>query len=427
MRFFKRNKVNNVADNNEKIQSTALKMLTTYGEHYFQWEGRLYESDIVRACIRPKVKAVGKLIAKHIRGDKQETQVNPEVSIEFLLKEPNPFMTGQKLQEKVVTQLCLNNNAFILVVKDENNRPIQLYPIPCVMCETVYINNQLHLKFHYKNGQQHLFAYSDIIHLRNDYNESDIFGDSPAKAISQMMEVVSMIDQGIVKAIKNSGIIRWLLKYSTALKDEDLKKNVKNFVDNYLNIESDTFGAAGIDSKADVERIENKDYVPNALQTKETVNRIYSFFNTNEKIVQSRWSEEEWNAYFEAEIAPVAIELGDTYTRRIFTRKDRVLKNRIVFDANNLQCASLNSKLNLVQMVDRGAMLINEWREAMNLAPIEGGDKPIRRLDTEVVNIVESLIARISDNNTEQIGSVIKDILNATEADERSETIEKAC
>ena len=33
-------------------------------------------------------------------------------------------------------------------------------------------------------------------------------------------------------------------------------------------------------------------------------------------------------------------------------------------------------------MVDRGAMTPSEWRQALNLAPLDGGDIPIRRLDT---------------------------------------------
>ena len=36
-------------------------------------------------------------------------------------------------------------------------------------------------------------------------------------------------------------------------------------------------------------------------------------------------------------------------------------------------------------MVDRGAMTPNEWREVLNLPPVEDGDKPLRRLDTQVV------------------------------------------
>ena len=45
----------------------------------------------------------------------------------------------------------------------------------------------------------------------------------------------------------------------------------------------------------------------------------------------------------------------------------------------------MTTKLNLVQMVDRGVLTPNEWRSILNLVPIEGGDKPIRRLDTETI------------------------------------------
>lgn len=41
--------------------------------------------------------------------------------------------------------------------------------------------------------------------------------------------------------------------------------------------------------------------------------------------------------------------------------------------------------MNLVQMVDRGAMTPDEWRSILSLGPIEGGSKPIRRLDTALV------------------------------------------
>ncbi len=386
---FKRKKQ---AIKSEKTDNSVLQMVTTYGEHYVAWNGRLYDSDIVRSCIRPKVKAAGKLSGKHIRAEPGSLKVNPDAAVRFLLSEPNPYMTGQQFQEKVAAQLCLNNNAFILVVRDVNGRPIQLYPVPCVMCETKYINGELYLKFQYRNGKSGTFPYAEIIHLRQDFNEHDIFGESPAPALASMMEVVNTIDQGIVKAIRNSGIVRWLLRFTSAMRPEDIKKNVKEFVDNYLSVESDTFGAAGVDAKAEAVRIEPKDYVPNALQTKETINRIYSFFNTNEKIIQSKWSEDEWNAYYEAEVEPFAVQMGEVYTVRLFSRRERGCGNRIIFEASNLQCASLSSKLAMQAMVDRGAMTPNEWRAVLNMAPIEGGDKPVRRLDTQVVDMAGRLM-----------------------------------
>jgi hypothetical protein len=37
-------------------------------------------------------------------------------------------------------------------------------------------------------------------------------------------------------------------------------------------------------------------------------------------------------------------------------------------------------------MVDRGALTPNGWLAIMNLGPVEGGDVPIRRLDTALVD-----------------------------------------
>ena len=410
---------------NEKAHREIIKMVNTWGEHYYTWDGKLYNSDIVRSCLRPKVKAVGKLVGKHIRDSTTGAKVNPDANIRFLLSEPNPYMTGQQFQEKVANQLCLNNNAFILIIRDENEKPMQLYPIPCDYCETVYKDNELYLRFHYRNGNIKVFPYTDIIHLRQDYNDHDIFGSSPAEALKGMMEVIGTIDQGIIKAIKNSGIIRWLLTFNQSLREEDIRKQVKSFVDNYLSVDSETWGAAGVDAKATATRIEPKDYVPNALQTKETINRIYSFFNTNESIVQSKWTEDQWNAYYEAEIEPVAIQLGQAYSVKLFTRKERGCGNRIVFEASNLQCASLKSKLALVAMVDRGAMLPNEWRKILNMAPIEGGDVPIRRLDTQVVNLIEGMLGKMNSENFLVMAGMITQLLKTTERSREDEAQNK--
>lgn len=64
------------------------KMVTETGNGFYAWNGKLYESDIVRACIRPRVKAMGKLVAKHIRDSTNGFAVNPVPYIRFLLEDP---------------------------------------------------------------------------------------------------------------------------------------------------------------------------------------------------------------------------------------------------------------------------------------------------------------------------------------------------
>lgn len=372
---------------NKNPTTTRFEMITDKGNGFYNWNGNLYQSDIIRSCIRPKAKAIGKLEAKHIRNNSKDGfSINPEPYIRFLLEEPNPYMTGQMLQEKVTTQLQLNNNAFIYIHRDELDYPVELYPIPVVGVEALYDKEGiLYLKCNLVNGKICTYPYSDIIHLRQDYNENDIFGSSPSASLKPLMEIINTTDQGIVKAIRNSGAIKWLLKFNSSLRPEDIIKQTKEFVDNFLSIDKNNGGAAAADSKYDAKQVEPQDYVPNAAQMDRTVQRLHSFYNTNEKIIQSKYNEDEWNAYYESEIEPVAIQLSNEYSRKLFTRRERGFGNKIIFEASNLQYASMSTKMNLVQMVDRGAMLPNEWRSVLGLAPIEGGDKPIRRLDTAVV------------------------------------------
>lgn len=374
--------------------ATRYQMVTERGNGFYAWNGKLYQSDIVRACMRPKVKAVGKLVGKHLRESldkegKRRLAVNADARLRYLLEEPNPYMTGQKLQEKLAAQLVLNNNAFALVIRDDNGLPVELYPIVSHSVQAVYLKDgTLCLDFLLDNGRHMRFAYADIIHLRADFCENDLFGTPLAQALLPLMQIVGTTDQGIVKAIQNSSVVRWLLKYTTSMRPEALDENAKAFAQRFLDVQNGS-GVAAVDAKADATQINPQDYVPNAAQMDRTTARIYALFNTNERIVHSAYNEDEWNAYYEAEIEPIVRELGEEYTRKLFSRRERAAGNRIVFEASNLATASMGTKLGLQAMVDRGAMLPNEWRAVLNLAPIDGGDVPIRRLDTAPTSATE--------------------------------------
>lgn len=267
--------------------AAQVKMVTETGNGLYVYDGNLYKSDIVRACIRPKIKAVGKATPRHIRttigpDGKTNTQTNPDPYIRLLLEEPNQYMTWQMYAEKMETQLILNNNAFALIQRDDNG-----------------------------------------------------FADA--------------------------------------------------FLDN-----NNSTGVAGTDVKADAVQLEPHDYVPNALQSQNNITRLYSFFNTNEKIVRSSFSENEWISYYEAQVEPDLLQIAAEHTRKLWNRRQRAFGNKLYLESSNLQYASMSTKLSLESMVDRGAMLPNEWRAVFGLAPVAGGDEPIRRLDTAPVKQTKS-------------------------------------
>lgn len=364
---------------------TGVELITERGNSYLMWQGKIYDSDIVKACIRPKVKAVGKLVAKHLRQQEDKWQTNPSNAIKLLLQEPNPWMSGQQLQEKMATQLCLNSNAFALIIRDNMGNPTEVYPIAPRVVEAVYSDaGELLLRFTLTNNKTYTFPYSDVIHIRQDFNENDIFGTPIAPALIPLLDVVATTDQGVINAIRNSSVIRWLLTFSQAMRPDQLQNEAKRFAENFMSTQEGT-GVAATDSKYEAKQITPTDYVPNAAQMDRTTARIMQLFNTNEAIITSSFTETQYGSYFDSEIEPVEMQLGFEYTRKLFTRRERAWGNRIVFEAQAWDYASISTKLSLVSLVDRGAMTPNEWRATFNLAPIEGGDTPIRRLDTATV------------------------------------------
>lgn len=362
---------------------SIIKMVTENSNSCYVWNGKIFENDIVRSSINPCAKAVGKMCPKHIRRNGKDIKVNPEPYMRFLLQEPNPYMSGQQFQEKMARSVLINRNAFALIVRDDNDYPMAIYPISSTSVEALYDEHgTLYLRFWLINGKIYTFPYSDIIHLRLDYHDNEIFGSPIMRTLEPLMNIVGTTDKGIIDAIKNSSIVRWLLKFTTSMRPEDIKKNVKEFSDTYLSTESDGLGVAGVDSKMDATQIKTEDYVPNSSQMDKTTQRIYSIFGTNEKINQSKYTEDEWNAFYESQVEPIGIDLSNEYTNKLFTRKERGFGNSIVFESSNLQYASMSTKLGLVQFLDRGTMTPNEVRALFNYAPIENGDTPLLRKDT---------------------------------------------
>ena len=86
-------------------------------------------------------------------------------------------------------------------------------------------------------------------------------------------------------------------------------------------------------------------YTPNALQMQHIQENVCTHFGTNMDILQNKFDENTWNAYYEGKIEPFAIQLSLVMTNMSFTERERACGNAIFFSANRLQYASNATKL----------------------------------------------------------------------------------
>lgn len=192
------------------------------------------------------------------------------------------------------------------------------------------------------------------------------------------------------KGLEKSAVIRWLLKFNTPLRPEDKEREINNFVKNYLSIEN-SGGAAATDPRFDATQVKPESYVPEAAQMKNSKERIFSYFGTNDSIIQSKFNEDEWNAYYENTIEPIAIQLSEEFTEKLFSQKERDFGNSIIFESNRLQYASNRTKISVGRFLsDIGAATLDQILEIFNMTPI-GGEEGSRRVQT--LNMVNANIA----------------------------------
>ena len=200
------------------------------------------------------------------------------------------------------------------------------------------------------------------------------------------LELLNTANEGIANAIKSTANLRGILKSTKAMLDpKDIKKMKDDFVKDYLNTANEG-GIASLDASQEFTPITMNPTVANYMHIKEFRENVYRYFGINDYIIMSNYKEEQLEAFYEARIEPFLVALSLELTKKVFTDKELGFNNYIMFEANRLDFASTKTKLDMVALVDSGALTPNEWRGIFNLSPVKGGDKPIRRLDTAQVD-----------------------------------------
>lgn len=355
---------------------THFRELGTYEARFTPFGADLYKSDITRACIRP--------LAEHT--SKASVKSSSKALETILTYQPNPYMSGKDFLSKCRNILEVKNTLFIYIKRDEKGKAVGFYPVPFQSYEALEYNNRLYIRFTFKSTAmtQMVAAWDDLAVMRKDYLNSDIGGEDN-RAIFGQLELIETTNQGVANAVKATANLRGILKNSkTMLDPEDVKRQRDQFVKDYLNL-SNEGGIASLDATQEFIPISMSPTVTNSAQMKEFRENVYRYFGVSDPIVMSAANEEELEAFYSARIEPFLVALSLELTRKVFTPREIGWGNFIRFTSSRLEYCSLQTKLKLVSLVDRGALTPNEWRQSMGLDPIEGGDEPIRRLDTASV------------------------------------------
>lgn len=352
---------------------TQFQELGTYKSVFGVFGNDIFSSDDVRTAVRT--------LSEHT------SKANPRCTdkkIERLLQlRPNKYMNGKDFLAKVRNILEIKNTSFIYIERDNTNSVVGFYPVPYQTYTAVEYKNGLFIQFSFPGmaANDLVIPWEDLAVLRKDFLKSDIGGEDNTPLL-ETLGVINTLDQGLENAIKSTSNLRGILKSTKAmLSPDDIKKQKDQFVADYLNLDN-TGGIASLDATQEFKEINLKPTTGTAEDQKAYRERVYRYFGVNENIITSKYTESEYDAFYESRIEPILVALSLELTGKIFTDREISFGAEVWYESNRLQYASAKTKISMVALVDRGLMTPNEYRQLFNMAPYEGGDEFVLRLDT---------------------------------------------
>lgn len=353
------------------VETNFWKTLTAYQAAFTNWNGELYESELVRSAIDAIARNTAKL--------KVEFSGSAKNKLKTILKNrPNDFQSWYQFLYRTVTILEMQNNAFIVPIFDEYDDIVGIFPVLPSSCELVESRGTVFLRYRFSNGEIGTIEYALCGLLTKFQYQNDFFG-STNSALKGTMSLIDLNKQGIKEAIKNSATFRFMAQYGNFASDEDLSKERKRFMKE--NFESESGGLLLFPSTyKDIKQIDSKAFTIDDKQMNIIKTNVFNYFGVNEDVLQNKLVGDAASAFYEGKIEPFAIQFSEVISKMIYSPIERNTGNSISLTANRVQFMTNQDKLNVsAQMADRGIMTINELREIWNLAPVEGGDRFIAR------------------------------------------------
>jgi len=358
---------------------TSVVPINTECWSYRSFRGDLAQLDVIAMSIDALARNIGKIELKSVQRKKDSVMVTDLTSdVARVLAHPNPYMTSYDFLYKVASLYFLSNNVFIWPEYSKKGELVALWPINYTSFTLKKADNGILVaQFQLNYFKTYTVPYSRLIHLRNKYMTDDLFGDTN-DALNPIAELANAQNQGIINGIKNSALIRGILKSINVIKEEDLTRARDQFVRDNLAAQN-SGGVMVIDGKFDYQNIESKPYIVDADTLKEVKDRIFSYFGVNEGFVQNKFTPEEYEAVYEGRIEPFAMMISQAFTFHLFTPRERGFGNEIEANMAKLKYQPMTVITRVIAATNQlGLFTRDEYREMLGyqpLGPDRGGDE----------------------------------------------------
>ena len=347
------------------VGDSRFETLTAYSPVFTSWGGKIYESELVRAAVDARARHVAKLKYTMEGPARQKLWTATKT-------EPNPWYTWPQFLERCSNIYDVENNLFIVPVLDRYGEMTGYFPVLPSTCEVVDHGGLPYLRYTFMNGQKRAIELSRCAVITKHQLKDDFFGEKNT-ALDGTMQLVHMVEQGIMEGVKNGATYRFMAQLTGKAFDEDLRKERERFDKNNFQT-----GGGGLllfgNQFTNVQQLKQEAYKVDAEQQRVIRENVCNYFGVPASVISNEAPADVMDSFFNGSIEPFAIKISDALTKMVYTERERNSGNRITFTANRLQYMNVTQKIAMAQQLgDRGVLTIDEIRELFNYAPLPDG------------------------------------------------------
>lgn len=327
--------------------------------------------------------------------DGRETVAPADHPVARLLERPNGWTGESELKRQIIQDMILWGNGLLLVSR-VRGEPRELHRVDPRSCSIIVdqISGEPRYSIAMTEGGTVEFTYADVIHLRaTSVDGARGLGivNTGAEAIGLALTLERYAGGLFSRGARPGGILELPSRMRMSVESMmRLRESFSNIYSGSHNSGRTAILEDGVTFKplelasTDAQFLENRKF--QILEIARLLNIPATLLNALENATLSN-AEHLAQQFLDRTITPIVETLEDALERVLLTDEERDAGYVIEFDTSNFVRADIAARFAALKTgIESGVLTLNEARDREGLPPVEGGDQPMRSVQTLPLN-----------------------------------------
>lgn len=335
------------------------------GTYTFDFENSdLYSSSISRACIHKIATECSKAVPEPVL-------TNDKIK-HYVSEYPNQYQSVSQFIYQVISILLAENNAYIAPLVDAFDQVTGLWAVSPKDSRIFDNKGQLYFEYKLTDGTVAIIEYERVGHMVRMANRNALIGETNSPFFRSAALYEQNIDRSKKMLDSDKDPIRWIGAVNVPMNPDDTSEIEAALV--AMNRIARKTGVMLRDTRfTEFGPFDRNVSVLKPEDVQEMQKNAFLYWGCSEAILTNKYTEDDWNGFYQSAIEPLLLQLGEVLTRVIYTDRQIARGNRIRVDVDRLQYASIKSRIQLAFGVfDRGMATTNDSLKLLNMDLIEG-------------------------------------------------------